>query len=221
MLKPRDRTSPADPVARTRLLQAAGEVFAEQGFRSATIRDICARAGTNVAAVNYHFGDKESLYALVLENALQAAVERFPPDLGVTPASTPEDRLRAFIRSFLLRMLGGGVPEWLFRLMAHEMIEPTRALDPLVERVLRPLFTRLVGIVDELLGSGADPELVRLCARSVVGQCFFYRHAQEVIRRLQPGERIDAERIEALADHIAGFSLAGIRDRRAGLRRGT
>ncbi|MFN0009276.1 MAG: CerR family C-terminal domain-containing protein [Planctomycetota bacterium] len=219
MIQPTDRSAAADPAARTRLLQAAGEVFAEQGFRSATVRAICARAGTNVAAVNYHFRDKESLYALVLENALQAAVERFPPDLGVTPESSAEDRLRAFIRSLLLRMLGGGVPEWLSRLMAHEMIEPTRALDPLVERVLRPLFTRLVGIVGELLGPGADPEVVRLCARSVVGQCFFYRHAQEVIRRLQPGERIDASRIEDLADHITSFSLAGIRERRNGTRR--
>ena len=209
----------ADAAARTRLLQAAGEVFAEQGFRSATVRDICARAGTNVAAVNYHFRDKESLYALVLEHALQAAVERFPPDLGVTPESSPEDRLKAFVRSLLLRLLGGGVPEWLSRLMAHEMIEPTRALDSLVERVLRPLFTRLLGIVDELLGPGADPEVVRLCARSVVGQCFFYRHAQEVIRRLQPGERFDATRAEVLADHIAAFSLAGIRERRAALGR--
>jgi AcrR family transcriptional regulator len=201
-------------VARNRLLQAAGEVFAEQGYRSATVRSICARAGTNVAAVNYHFRDKETLYAHVLENALRAAVERFPPDLGVGPESSPEERLHAFIRSFLLRMLGGGVPEWLFRLIAHEMIEPTRALDPLVERVLRPLFTRLVGIVGELLGPGAEPETVLLCARSVVGQCFFYRHAQEVIRRLEPAEQLHEARIEALAAHVTAFSLAGIRDRR-------
>jgi AcrR family transcriptional regulator len=221
VLNPVQRTPPGDPAARTRLLRAAGEVFSQQGFRSATIRDICSRAGTNVAAVNYHFRDKESLYALVLETALQEALERFPPDLGVTPESTAEDRLRAFIRSFMLRMLGGGVPEGLFRLIAHEMIEPTRALDPLVERVLRPLFARLLGIVGELLGPDADPEVVRLCARSVVGQCFFYRHAQEVIVRLQPDERIDAGRVDELADHIASFSLAGIRGRRADLRRGT
>jgi|SoiMethySBSTD1v2_1073268.scaffolds.fasta_scaffold475498_2 AcrR family transcriptional regulator len=213
------RPPSADPATRARLLQAAGEVFAGQGFRSATVRDICRRARTNVAAVNYHFRDKESLYAAVLEHALQAAVDRFPPDLGVTPADSAEDRLRAFVRSFLLRLLGGGVPEWLARLMAHEMIEPTDALDSLVERVLRPLFERLLGIVGELLGAGADPDDVRLCARSVVGQCFFYRHAQEVIRRLQPAERVDAARIEALADHIARFSLAGIEARRLAPRR--
>jgi TetR/AcrR family transcriptional regulator, regulator of cefoperazone and chloramphenicol sensitivity len=47
---------------RKRLLAAAGRVFAEKGYRDATIAEICRLAGTNIASVNYHFSDKESLY---------------------------------------------------------------------------------------------------------------------------------------------------------------
>ncbi|MDH4012180.1 MAG: TetR family transcriptional regulator, partial [Desulfobacterales bacterium] len=45
---------------RNRLLNAACEVFAEKGYRNAKVAEICHRAGANVAAVNYYFGDKAS-----------------------------------------------------------------------------------------------------------------------------------------------------------------
>jgi AcrR family transcriptional regulator len=201
----------SDSATRQRLIEAAGEVFADQGFRSATIRDICARAGANVAAVNYHFGDKERLYLSVLEHAHATSLSRYPPDLGTTGDSSPEERLRAFIRSFLLRLLDDGVPAWLGKLMAREMIEPTPALDDLVERVMRPLFRRLVGIVEDLAGDSADPERIRLCAQSVVGQCIFYRHAQECLLRLGPEAVCGRDRIEAISEHVVRFSLAAIR----------
>ena len=52
---------------RQRLLEAAGEVFAEDGFRKATIQRICGRARANIAAAHYHFGDKARLYTAVIE----------------------------------------------------------------------------------------------------------------------------------------------------------
>ena len=58
---------PAPDRTRARLLDVATQVFAESGYYAATIRDIAQHAGTNVAAVNYHFGDKLSLYTEILE----------------------------------------------------------------------------------------------------------------------------------------------------------
>ena len=47
---------------RGRILSAAGREFAEKGYETATIRDICTLASVNVAAVNYSFCDKHRLY---------------------------------------------------------------------------------------------------------------------------------------------------------------
>jgi TetR/AcrR family transcriptional regulator, regulator of cefoperazone and chloramphenicol sensitivity len=166
--------------------------------------------------VNYYFGDKEALYRDVLEHAHAIALQRYPPDLGTTPDAPPEERLRAFVRAFLLRLLDDGVPAWLGKLMAREMIEPTSALDGLVETTLRPMFQRLVGIVGEIAGPAADPKQVRLCAQSVVGQCIFYRHAQECLRRLGRDAESGQGKAERVAEHVTRFSLAAIR----GLSRG-
>src|SRR5437660_978544 len=115
---------------RDRLLEAAGEVFAEHGFRDATIREICEKANANVAAVNYHFGDKEELYAAVFDYARTCAVAQF--NESVSPAIPAEERLRVFIRAVLTRFFDQGRPAWLGKLVAREMIEPTKALDALV-----------------------------------------------------------------------------------------
>ncbi|MEZ0264937.1 MAG: TetR/AcrR family transcriptional regulator, partial [Phycisphaerae bacterium] len=100
--------APSDITTRDRLVEAAGEVFAELGFRAATIRDISTRAGANVAAVNYHFGDKQALYTAVLRYAHGCAIEKYPPDMGLPPTAAPAKRLEAFVRSFLLRLLDTG-----------------------------------------------------------------------------------------------------------------
>src|SRR5580692_3171625 len=131
------------------LLEAAAEVFAEVGFRAATVRQICLRAGANIAAVNYHFGDKEKLYRAVLQETFQASVKKYPADFGLPPKATPEQRLRAFIQSFLLRIFSEGPSARHGKLMAREMIEPTGALDAIVKDEIRPMSDVLNSIVTD------------------------------------------------------------------------
>jgi AcrR family transcriptional regulator len=197
-----------------RLLQAAGEVFAEVGFRRATIREICRRADANVAAVNYHFGDKGRLYATVIKYGVGMALRKYPPDQGLPPdgSATPEQRLRAFVRSFLFRLLEQGPYAWHGRVMMWELIEPSGILGELFPQLIRPLYQRLESIVADLLGPGATPERIRLGCASVLGQCTFYRTGAEMLAHVQPGSADPSpERIEALVDHVARFTAAGLR----------
>src|SRR3989441_12906972 len=88
---------------RQRLLEAAGEVFAERGFRDATIQEICRRADANIAAVHYHFADKERLYRTVIPYAEGCAGDS--PPAGIAPDTPAERRVRGRIESVLLRLL--------------------------------------------------------------------------------------------------------------------
>lgn len=201
---------------RHRLLEAAGEVFAEHGFRGATVREICNRAGANVAAVNYHFRDKETLYRELIRYAHRCAFPAgnavFEPD----PSTPPERRLREYVRHTLAGILGEGRPAWLGKLIGREMSEPTGALDMLVEEGVRPRFAALTAIIGALLGPGASPQQVRLCAFSVQGQCLFYHFAKPVMQRLVPAASPGAADLDRLTDHVTDFSLAAIRGLVAG-----
>jgi AcrR family transcriptional regulator len=201
----------AHGATREQLLEAAAEVFARVGFRSATVREICQTAGANIAAVNYHFGDKERLYVAVLKESFQRSIEKYPADFGLPPKATPEQRLHAFVRSFLLRIFSMGPEARHGKLMAREMVEPTGALDGLIEETIRPMSKILFSIMADLLGPKAHPETVRLCGMSVVSQVLFYHHCRPVVTRVFPDITFDAARIEILADHITQFSLAAIR----------
>jgi len=194
-----------------RLLEAAGEIFAEYGYRAATVRQICERAAANIAAVNYHFGDKEGLYMAVLRAVHNAHVEKYPPTLGLPAGATPEQRLRAYIRSLLYRIFDEGRPGWHTKIMAREMMEPTRALDMLVEEGARPLHQDLASIVRDLLGSKATDEAVRLCTLSILGQGVYYRRARPVISRLYPQQKYGPKEIEGIAEHITQFSLLALK----------
>ncbi len=201
-----------------RLLEAAGSVFADRGFRGATVREICRKAGANVAAVNYHFRDKEDLYAAVLSYAHRCALEKYPADGGLPGDASPEERLRTFVRSFLARILDAGRPAWHGKLMAREMAEPTRAMDRLVEEAVRPNAERLAEIVRGLLGPRASRDAVRQCVFSIVGQCLYFHFARPVITRLHPDLKLDEPDRDRLADHIADFSLAALKGIRKGVR---
>ena len=204
------KTADLVPGTEKRLLEAAGEIFAEHGYRAATVRQICEKARANIASVNYHFGDKEGLYMAALRSVHRASAEKYPANLGVSPATPPQQKLRVYVRSLLLRIFDEGRPGWHTKIMMREMLEPTRALDLLVEEGARPLHQKLFSIVRELLGSAADDEVVRLSALSIVSQCVYYRRARPVITRLYPQQRYDSKEVERLTEHITQFSLLAI-----------
>ena len=87
-----------------RILYAAEELFAQQGFASTSLRQVTSRADVNIAAVNYHFGSKENLVNEVFRRrmddmsrerlaALQLAVEAHPGELEPILAAFVEPAL--------------------------------------------------------------------------------------------------------------------------------
>jgi TetR/AcrR family transcriptional regulator, regulator of cefoperazone and chloramphenicol sensitivity len=191
-----------------RLLQAAGELFAEKGFDGTSVREICQRADAgNVAAVNYYFRDKERLYIEAVKSACSRQDQNFPfPDWP--PGTSPQKKLRDFIRVLTDRMFGNS-PPWARRLFLRELSHPTAACAEFVQKIIRPNSELLNSILKELLPK-VPTRKRRLIAFSIVGQCFFHRFAQPIVTQLVGEDEARNYDSALLAEHIAEFSLAAL-----------
>ncbi|MGZ8189469.1 MAG: CerR family C-terminal domain-containing protein [Methylosarcina sp.] len=193
---------------RDRVLLAAVEIFAQKGFKEATIREICAKADVNVASVNYHFRTKASLYAEALAFAFRQADRRYPLDEAKDAHLPAAVRLTAFIRVFLNKLMDESNLGHHGKLIAREIADPTDALDGIVKIAIVPQFELLKKIVPELIGPDFSDEDIHRCILGILGQCLMFKHSRSIIDRVCPEVIAGPEQIERCAEHIARFSLA-------------
>ncbi len=199
----------ADAATRARILEAAKRLFGEHGFKAVTVRDICREAEANVAAVNYHFGDKLGLYREILQSAIDAMRETTEEARAAGRGQPPEAQLRAYIRVFLTRVLQPGSVE-VHRLIHREMSDPTPVLDALVEQGLRPRIEYLSDVVARLIGARPGDKRVVRCIASIQAQAVSY-FPNPIAERLGFVFKPTAAQIRSVAQHITTFSLAGVR----------
>lgn len=190
---------------RRKLLDAAGEIFAERGFHAATTKQITDRAGVNSAAINYHFSDKTELYAAVVRYALSLT-----PRPDAEAKGSAEQRLRAFIADVIEDLYDPGRPAWCTGLLAREFSQPTAGLTAVIDELIRPRAAVVNGIVRDFLGPGAREDQVIRAGISIASQCFFYLYHGKLLRRMHP-ELLGEDQKEAIVEHIAQFSLSGLK----------
>lgn len=199
---------PESEQTRQRLLDAAEELFADKGLEGSTVREICERAGArNVAAVNYHFGSKEKLYAEAVQQAFVTCKDGAPfPEWG--ERTPPAKKLRDFIGVLILRMMN--IPRIsAMKLMMREFTAPTPPCIAAVRQNIFPMAGLLHDILVELLpGTAAD--LRWLIGFSIVGQCLYYRTCRVPAETLIGAEAFARLQPATVADHIANFTLAGL-----------
>jgi len=209
---------PREDTAKTRksLLDAACEIFAQKGYRDTTIAEICAQAGTNIAAVNYHFGNKEILYIEAWRCAFHESLKAHPPGGGVSDDAPPEERLQAHVATILRRLADKNNREFWF--IQREFANPTGLLEEVMREEIHPLQKRMEALVRELLGPFVSNRNVQFCEKSIISQCI----NPMVVRSKSEGEDVKKggppaiNDIEAYVDHVVKFSLAGFQAIRNG-----
>ena len=200
---------------RDRLLEAAARVFAERGYRGATMREIADRAGANLASANYHFGSKLDLYREVVSVQFERLEARLAERGGAVDAvlrgSPPRARLIALLRARVGAMLETLLePDGVHpTLMQRELSDPSEALPYVVERYIEPLQRDTRRILARLAPALDAPTLQR-CMYSVVGQASFYLTHRAALLSMMKRDAYPQGFADAIADHVVAFTLGGL-----------
>ncbi len=195
---------------RQKLINYAGEIFSAKGFESTTVREVCQAAGVNIAAIHYHFGDKERLY---LECVKHAHCQHGMIDFDWPNGTSSQEKLTTMVTHMLTMMLATDQPAWQIELMMRELARPTAACRVLVEEFISPVFTQLLAIVSEMLPAETPLLSRQQTAFSVVAQCLLYRYHRPIGQLLIGEEQFQRLlNVDTVARQIVAFSLGGIRE---------
>ncbi len=202
-------TCDLDSAVRDRLLVAASSICAERGFKGASVRMICERAGANLAMVNYYFGSKDELYLAVIRRAAERGfVDKLLP--AAESALPAVERLARMVEHLLFTLLKEGPDSEVAKLVTWEMVEPTHALGVIAETMARPLNEAMCALVREICPQPLTDHQARLHAFSILSQMVYYANSRPLNDLMDPTLRYDDESIKELARHVTTFSLRGL-----------
>jgi AcrR family transcriptional regulator len=203
------KTNPASADTRQRLIDAAAILFSDRGFEDVTVRELCRASNANVAAVNYHFGDKAGLYRAVVMFAIQVMRETNEMSQRAGEGQSPEDQIRGFVRVFVGRITSANPNAWIHRLMAREMDRPTEALDLVMTQVVQPRLEYLCGVAGTIMNLPSTDPRVRRSVGSLQSQCLMA--SRTIPPALEKSFGSAWRDLDTAANHIADFSIGGMK----------
>jgi AcrR family transcriptional regulator len=206
--KAKPRSVRSDGVeTRAHILQTAGRLFALKGYGRITSKEICEAAGTNMAAVNYHFGDKAGLYGAVLVAAHAQLVQLTDLENLQRTDQDHQGKLRALITLFVQRSADPAL-SWGLSVLVHELMAPSQHVATLVQVAVLPKVRIMMGLVSQLLELPAGHPAVQRALAFVVLPCVMLVIApKDELKHILPAL---TDQPAALIDDMTDYALAGL-----------
>lgn len=184
------------------LLETAGRLFAEHGFKGASIKMIADASGQNIAAVNYHFGSKQNLLIETLKFVLGKIMTPIHAQQSCRKANLLKE-LEKYIIDRCQFLLSDPDTLWYGKLVVRAGFEMSLNIKDI--EFYKPDFDYLEHLATSIKPV-LTPQEAKYWAYSVVGQIFFYVYGRDMILLANQQSAFTAQAIRAIAGHI--FSMA-------------
>jgi AcrR family transcriptional regulator len=196
-----------------RILDEAEALFALKGYDAVSVREITGAADCNLAAVNYHFGNKQNLYLEVFRSRWLPRAVRiqkcFRKSLASNGALTPSTVVESLAQAFINGPLSEEERQRHHQLISGELAKPTEAFQMIADQAFRPLFENLLQDLRSALPDDIEEERLALNIFSVFAMVLYFNFAQPLISSFM-GCGYDADFKGRLVDHIVEFTLNGL-----------
>jgi len=197
-----------------RILLAAAELFAENGFQGTTHQMICTQADVNIAAINYHFGNKESLYLKVWEYLVEIGLQDYRDFIHDDDFS--EEQLRSFIKWRVKAVTDTGLRGFLCQIGRREMNKPSPVHNELEDRYMKEKRAWFYSLIRDIVGHELDARTIAMVSFCIYSPLI---HLIEIKGIMQTSledpfkEQFASfwEDPDALAESIYTFALAGLK----------
>ncbi|MFZ7112681.1 MAG: CerR family C-terminal domain-containing protein [Desulfatiglandales bacterium] len=195
------------------LLDKAEALFARKGYRGVPVREITRAARCNLAAVNYHFGNKENLYREVFHSRwiprIRQVHEFYRKTLASRGKTTPETILRSLAEAYLLSPLSEDERQRYIQLLAREMAHPTEVFNKVAENILIPFLNEVSVTLKPVLPGHLNDEQLRLSIISIFTIIQHFSNMKVAVTHVT-GREYDKNFKAILVEHIVRFSLQGL-----------
>jgi len=200
-------------VTKEHLLNEAEGLFAQKGYDAVSVREITKAANCNLAAVNYHFGNKQNLYLEVFRARwvprARLLQKHFRKSLAAQGSLSPTAVAKALAEAFLVGPLSDEERHRHHQLMVRELGQPTEAFELVADQVMRPFFKGLADTLRQVMPEGLGEERLILNILSIFGMVLYFNFARAVVTRIA-GYEYDTAFKALLVEHIVEFSLKGL-----------
>ena len=207
MTRSRRSTRTDGELTRARLLEAAGQAFAEAGYAETTSKTIAAQAGVDLALINYHFGDRRGLYRAVLIEAHRRIISLDDLQRVVGSALPARQKLKWCIDNLIEAAIGND--GWHARVFARELLSPSSNLQVLFQEDLEPKFALIRRILSEVTGIPEDDPALPRCMVSIAAPCLMLLVASSSDLPGPPQQVLRMPR-QDLVSHLHRFTFAGL-----------
>ena len=200
-------------LTKERLLDEAEILFAQKGYQAVSIREITKAAHSNLAAVNYHFGNKQNLYMEVFRLRWVPRARRlrdfFNQSVAVEDFPSPTSVIQSLARAFLEGPLSDEERQRHALLMTREIIQPTEVFELVAKEVMHPFFQELAAHLRPVMPEGIGEERMMLNILSTFAMVLYFNFARTAVTHIT-GSEYDPDFKKRLVEHIIGFSVKGL-----------